>query len=80
MPRKPPTPLLSRRSSAEHPDQALIRAAIAEAHRRIKGMLSAHFNDFTDKQQRQVRALLGVKPPKAPSLGGKATPRRKPRT
>lgn len=78
MPSKPPTPLPlpSRQSSAEYPDQALIRAAIAEAHRRIKRMLSAHFNDFTDKQQRQVRALLGV----ASTPARKATPRRKPRT
>jgi len=74
---KPPTPLLSRKPVAEHADQALIQAAIAEAHRRIKRMLSAHFHDFTDKQQRQVRALLGAKQPKTAAQAVNARPRRK---
>ncbi|WJI16590.1 hypothetical protein MWN52_04655 [Pseudoxanthomonas winnipegensis] len=77
MPPKPSTPSLSRKPAAEQADQALIQAAIAEAHRRIKRMLSAHFHDFTDKQQRQVRALLSAKQPKAATPVVKARPRRK---
>ncbi|XHS33056.1 hypothetical protein ACFJI1_04840 [Pseudoxanthomonas sp. UC29_72] len=72
--------MLSRKPVAEHADRALIQAAITEAHRRIKRALSAHFHDFTDKQQRQVRALLGVKAPKAPTPITKARPKRKAQT
>lgn len=77
MPSKSQTPLLSRKPVTEHADQALIQAAIAEAHRRIKRALSAHFHDFTDKQQRQVRALLGANAPKPPTATARARPKRR---
>jgi DNA-binding protein H-NS len=42
-------------------DQALLDAAVDEAHRRLTALLQAHFEGFSAKQRDRIGALIGVK-------------------
>ncbi|SEL15056.1 DNA-binding protein H-NS [Pseudoxanthomonas sp. GM95] len=58
-------------------DQAVLKAVIAEAHRRVLSLLEGHFSSFDARQQDKIRRLAGVaRPSQVPRTEKKDAPPR----